>query len=66
MPVPTVQHGTTMDNSTDRKHWAGKGLGYLNDQLGLRGMRIPPQKFRGKGALTKTDLLKMIYKKLGI
>ena len=65
-PVPTVQHGTTMDDSTDRKHWAGKGLGYLNDQLGLRGMRIPPQKFRGKGALTKTDLLKMIYKKLGI
>ena len=59
-------HGTTLDTSTDRKHWAGKGLGYLNDQLGLRGMRIPPQKFRGKGALTKTDLLKMIYKKLGI
>ena len=56
------QHGTTMDRNDDRKHWANKGLGYIKDQLDMRGIRIPTYKFRGKGALTKRDLLKILYK----
>ena len=37
-------------------------MGYLKDQLELRGYKLPNSKFKGKAALNKGDLLKMIYK----
>ena len=66
-PPPTtnpsfVGHGTKLDQNTNKTYWKNKGMGYLKDQLELRGYKLPPSKFRGKAALNKSDLLKMIYK----
>ena len=63
---PRQQHGTELDTSTDKKYWATKGIGYLKDQLDKRGIRINPAKLRGKNALNKGDLLKMLYKHDGL
>jgi len=57
-----AEHGTELDTSKDLKHWKKKGIGYLKDQLELRGVKLPNSKFKGKGALNKGDLLKMILK----
>ena len=57
-----ADHGTELDKSKDKTHWNKKGLGYIKDQLEKRGYKLPNSKFRGKGALNKGDLLKMIYK----
>ena len=64
--VAPPQHGTKLDDNRDRKHWDSKGIGYIKDQLDIRGIRIPSWKLRGRGALTKKDLLKIIYKTLVI
>ena len=65
-PFRTHIHGTAMDTSTDKKHWQGKGLQYINDQLQKRGIVIPNKKLRGQNALKKKDLLDMLYKHDGI
>ena len=65
-PQPRQQHGTELDTSTDKKYWATKGIGYLKDQLDKRGIRINPAKLRGKNALNKGDLLKMLYRHDGL
>ena len=62
----THDHGTEMDTSKDKKHWQSKGIGYLKDQLEKRGKKINPARLRGKNALNKGDLLKMLYKHDGI
>ena len=64
--VAPPKHSTELDKSRDKKHWDSKGIGYIKDQLDQRGIRIPSWKFRGRGALTKKDLLKIIYKTLVI
>ena len=66
-PPPTtnpgfVGHGTKLDQNTNKTYWKNKGMGYLKDQLEKRGYKLPPSKFKGKAALNKGDLLKMIYK----
>ena len=57
-----VGHGTKLDQNTNKTYWKNKGMGYLKDQLEKRGYKLPPSKFKGKAALNKGDLLKMIYK----
>ena len=64
--VAPPKHSTELGKSRDKKHWDSKGIGYIKDQLDQRGIRIPSWKFRGRGALTKKDLLKIIYKTLVI
>ena len=66
-PPPTtnpgfVGHGTKLDQNTNKTYWKNKGMGYLKDQLELRGYKLPNSKLKGKAALNKGDLLKMIYK----
>jgi hypothetical protein len=77
-----VQHGTKKDTTTSRSYWASKNLAYLTDQLSLHGVRIDPSQLRGYEEvhdvvkdkkvkhkikkITKKELLKMIYEKLGI
>ena len=57
-----ADHGTELDTNKDKAYWKSKGKGYLKDQLELRGYKLPNSKFKGKNALNKADLLKMIYK----
>ena len=57
-----ADHGTKLDQNTNKTYWKNKGMGYLKDQLEKRGYKLPPSKFKGKAALNKGDLLKMIYK----
>ena len=57
-----VEMGTDMDKSTAKSHWNSKGIGYIKDQLELRGFKIPNAQLTGKNKLKKKDLLGMLYK----
>ena len=64
-----VDHGTDMDKSKDKKHWLSKGIGYIRDQLELRGITFDNKRFtKGAGAnrITKNDLLKHMFHQLVI
>ena len=54
--------GTDMDKSVLKSHWNSKGIGYIKDQLELRGKKIPNWQLTGKDKLKKKDLLEMLYK----
>ena len=57
-----VEMGTDMDKSTAKSHWNSKGIGYIKDQLELRGFKIPNAQLTGPNKLKKKDLLGMLYK----
>ena len=57
-----VEMGTDMDKSVLKSHWNSKGIGYIKDQLELRGKKIPNWQLTGKDKLKKKDLLEMLYK----
>ena len=57
-----VDQGTEIDKSTAKSHWNSKGIGYIVDQLSLRGFKIPSTQLTGKNKLLKKDLLGMLYK----
>ena len=57
-----VDHGTEKDASTSKAHWDKKPLAYIKDQLEKRGFAFDKSRFRGKGALNKSDLLRMLYR----
>ena len=56
-----VEMGTDMDKSVLKSHWNSKGIGYIKDQLELRGKKIPNWQLTGKDKLKKKDLLEMLY-----
>ena len=56
-----ADQGTEIDKSKVRTHWNSKGIGYIKDQLELRGFKISNQQLKGKNRLTKKDLLGMLY-----
>ena len=57
-----VEMGTDMDKSTAKSHWNTKGIGYIKDQLELRGFKIPNAQLTGANKLKKKDLLGMLYR----
>ena len=57
-----LDQGTEIDKSTAKSHWNSKGIGYIVDQLSLRGFKIPSTQLTGKNKLLKKDLLGMLYK----
>ena len=57
-----VEMGTDKDTSILKSHWNSKGIGYIKDQLELRGKKIPNWQLTGKDKLKKKDLLEMLYK----
>ena len=56
-----ADQGTEIDKSKVRTHWNSKGIGYIKDQLELRGFKISNQQLKGKNKLTKKDLLGILY-----
>ena len=58
-PKGRKEHGTTIERLTART-LRDKGLGYLKDQMQLRGKIFIPSEIKGKKKLTKDQLAKMI------
>ena len=56
---PTLRgKGVELDTNNDEAYWAKQGLGYIHDQLALRGYRAPMKtKFK---RMKKADLAKLI------
>ena len=53
-----VEHGTKIERLG--KKIRGKGIGYLKDQMELRGKKFLPAEVKGKNKLTKNQLAEMI------
>ena len=61
-PITKPKHGTVIDPSVDPEYWKDKALGYIKDQLGLRGFK--QHKFPDGRNLKKSDYLKEMLSRL--
>ena len=77
-----TEHGSKKDNNNKRSYWQRKNIGYIVDQLSLRGVRIDPSQLTGKAEvfdvvkdkkvkqkvkkITKPELLELLYQKMKI
>ena len=55
-------HGIPRDTATKKSHWESMNKQYIKEQLEMRGFKFTNKQFKGAGALTKANLLGMIYK----
>ena len=77
-----TEHGSKKDPNKKRSYWQKKHIGYIVDQLSLRGVRIDPSQLTGRAEvfdvvkdkkvkqkvkkITKPELLELLYQKMKI
>ena len=77
-----IEHGSEKDPSKSKSYWSRRSIGYIVDQLALRGVRIDPSQITGRAEvfdvvkdkkviqkvkkITKSELLDLLYQKLKI
>ena len=77
-----TEHGSKKDPNKKRSYWQKKHIGYIVDQLALRGVRIDPSQLTGRAEvfdvvkdkkvkqkvkkITKPELLELLYQKMKI